>query len=209
MKERNIKKYNSFFSTKVLNDELVCDFFIRVLRRFNWEINKVADTFYSYGPDSTNDLFEQTERCLLGIFINSVLKVFPVDAIMEEYSVYRKKNIGRADLLIRHYYNNHSVGFLIEAKREIFTGQSYNKTQIRTLFSEPLTQAKKYYNSEKKLFPATTYIIPVIFERVYGEEKVERVKKTIWENSVVDFYSFYHTKNAGLLVYGMVQLVKK
>jgi hypothetical protein len=207
-----ISKTETFVSHLRIKNPIVSNFFFKVLDGFHQELLLLCNHWYNYelSIDKTagyNDVFGLIERTYVGIFNNSVVKNFPDDAVLQEFSVHLGgKKYVRADYLVKHIEPNGYVNILFEAKQRQFDGKDYNKEQTSSYLDPFMEQAKKYVSSEKTYYKGETYLSTLVFEWVRLEKHVNQVKN--WSNEddgITDFYCFYHSDNAGLMVYGTIK----
>src|SRR5687768_15938812 len=104
-----IQKGNIFISKRA-DKYLLKDFFEKVLIRFQSELQLLAHNWYCYSEndkDGTEEVFSLIERSYIGLFNNALVKSFPSDSVLQEYSVRQENGIYvRGDYLVRHENSN-------------------------------------------------------------------------------------------------------
>jgi hypothetical protein len=203
-----IKKAKTFISKRTENF-LLKNFFENVLSQFQKELQLLADSWYCYSEDGkcgTEEIFALIERSYVGLFNNAVIRCFPNDAVLQEYSVHLGgRNYVRCDYLVKHQ----AMNILFEAKQRTFDGKKYNDKETEMFLSPFVEKGMKYFNAEEKYYVDTTFVSSLVFEWVRYSEHLKQV--LMWSNeddTITDFYSLYHTDNAGLMVYGNLKKVK-
>jgi hypothetical protein len=190
-------------------------FLRKTLDAFGAELNHLGNTIYQYPngmkgideKESINDVFALIERSYFGIFNNAVIRSFPKDAVLQEFSVYGKqhKHVGRADYLVSHYINNSkSVNLLFEGKASVANGKN-DKKETKEYLHETYKKALKYYEAEKEYYINETLLITIVFEWIRKTKLLEAIlNETYIDDEATDYYFIYHTKVAGIMVYGTV-----
>jgi hypothetical protein len=150
------------------------------------------------------------ERSYVGLFNNAVIRSFPLDAALQEYSVHLggRKYI-RCDYLVKHWDGKNSIDILFEAKSRQFNGKVYSTEDSKQFFAPFIEQGEKYYQIEEKYYLGTCYVSSLVFEWVRKKKHVEQVLN--WkdmDDGITDFFCFYHSDVAGLMVYGNLKKVK-
>lgn len=201
------------FISKRIEDASLRNFFEQTLTQFHDELQMLADQWYGYDEDGkagTDEVFALIERSYVGLFNNAVIKSFPKDSVLQEYSVHlggRKYIFG--DYLVKHWEGERSINLLFEAKQRQFNGKAYSKEATELFLNPFIEQGQRYYMAEEKYYNECTYISSLVFEWV---RKVKHLKPVLeWNNDedgVTDFYRFYHSDTAGLMVYGNLKKVK-
>jgi len=191
------------------------NFLRKTLDAFGAELNHLGNTIYQYPngmkgideQESINDVFALIERSYFGIFNNAVIRTFPKDAVLQEFSVYGKqhKHVGRADYLVSHYLNkSKSVNLLFEGKATLATWKDDKKVTKKYL-NNIYEKALIYYDAEKDYYTNETYLIVIVFEWIRKTDLLEAIlNETYVDDDATDYYFIYHTKVAGLMVYGTV-----
>ncbi len=202
-----------FISDRIKNPGLQ-DFFHKTLEGFQNELQHLADMWYNFpfkGIPGENEVFALIERSFVGLFNNSVVRNFPIDAVLQEYSIdCGNKKYKRADYLVKHFYRGEELNILFEAKQRAYDGKSYSENEIKEFLKPFIEQAKSYYEVEKQYIKGQTWVASLVFEWVRYPELVEKVHKYDEEedDGVTDFYCFFHTEQSGLMVYGNLNAVK-
>jgi hypothetical protein len=200
------------FSTVRNSNSVLKYFFEKTLLQFKHELQVLASQWYYYsnedGTPGTNDVFGLIERSYVGLFNNAIIKCFPNDAVLQEYSVHLGgRQYVRGDYLVKHWDDNKPINILFEAKQRLFDGIDYTPDETRIFLSEFITQGKKYYMAEQKYYlDADTYVSSLVFEWVRYKEHLDKILKwSSLDDGVTDFYCLYHTDGAGLMVYGNLE----
>lgn len=210
-KAKRIKATTVYVSERISERE-VSIFFKRILREFKNELQLLADQWYNYEPgidgeSGTEDVFALIERSYVGLFNSAVIRCFPKDATLQEFSVQEgRKSYVRGDYLVKHLRKGKPINFLFEAKQRVFDGRKYESEELIKYFDPFISQCKKYYEAEKNFYVGDTYLVPLVFERVRYSEHCKMVMELDDNNDdgVTDFYCFIHTDVAGLMVYGKI-----
>ena len=204
-------KCGKIFISKRTKSYLLDDFFEKILLRLKDEFQLLADNWYCYsenGVKGTEEVFALIERSYVGLFNNALVKCFPNDSVLQEYSV-RMENGSyvRGDYLVRHGESN----ILFEAKQRQFDGRKYTVADSIKFLKPFIRQGFKYYNAEKNYYRGTTFISSLVFEWVRHPHHLDLVRK--WDeeedDGITDFYCLYRTELAGLMVYGNLEQVRK
>ena len=109
-----------------LKEKSLFTFFEKVLTQFHGELEILSQQWYIYeggidGNPGFNDVFTLIERSYVGLFNNAVIRSFPLDATLQEFSVHLggRKYI-RCDYLVKHWDGKNSIDILFEAKGRQF-----------------------------------------------------------------------------------------
>jgi hypothetical protein len=202
----------------------VKEFISESLNAFGDELKAIAESMYRYpnnlmgidGKESINDVFALIERSYVGLYSNAVVRCFPADAVLQEFPVYQKdeisnreKSAGRADLFIVHKTDNRFINLLFEAKAMPAERKEYKQEELICYYKRVHDQALSYYNSEKEFYNGDTYIITINFDWIRKQDLLEDVLKEEYpDDGCTDFYYIYHTKEAGLMVYGNITKIE-
>ncbi len=149
------------------------------------------------------------ERSYVGLFNNAVIRSFPEDSVLQEYSVHvdGRKYI-RGDYLVKHQ----STNILFEAKQRPFDGKTYEPADTKIFLDAFIKQGMEYYNAEQHNYNGSTFVSSLVFEWVRYPKHLELVNTKSWnedDDGITDFYCLYHTDIAGLMVYGNLEKVKE
>lgn len=189
------------------------------------ELNRIAKSIYQYpdglkgidGKEGINDVFALIERSNVGILNNAILRSFPDDDMLQEFTVYQmanesEKHLGRADFLVAHKCEHgDKINLLFEAKAGIALWKDYKAEDTKDWYEAIHKQAHDYYIAEKKFYTGDTFTIAISFDWVRDKNLLlEELKYDSYkDDKVTDFYFIYHTDEAGLMVYGNVKPVEK
>lgn len=183
-------------------------FFYDVLIAFEVELELIASKWFKNAGNkdlnNISDLFEQVERCYVGIFCNSIKRAFPDDAVLQEFSVYKGKfHLGWADLLAHHK----GVDILFESKRWDYDGEKTKIDTLKNYYGIIINQAKEYFLAEKDWYKNPTYLAALVFETIKNKSDLEKVKKNQEKDGLTDFSCLYYSAKGGfgLMVYGKVE----
>ena len=84
-----------------------------------------------------------------------------------------------------------------------------NTKELVSYYKGVHDQALSYYNSEKDFYTGDTYIITINFDWIRSKNLLDEVLKEEYsDDGCTDFYNIYHTKEAGLMVYGNITKVE-
>ncbi|MBK6840059.1 MAG: hypothetical protein IPG90_18730 [Bacteroidetes bacterium] len=115
-------------------------------------MQKLADQWYNYSEDEKNgveEVFALIERSYIGLFNNAVVKSFPQDSVLQEFSVHLGgRNYVRNDYLVKHWDGERSISLLFEAKQRQFDGRNYSLAETKAFLDPFILQGKKYYIAE-------------------------------------------------------------
>lgn len=199
--------------SKRLVDPALKKFFEKTLLAFSTELQLLADQWYNYSEDGKNgvdEVFALIERSYVGLFNNAVVKSFPQDSVLQEFSVHLGgRNYVRGDYLVKHWEGDHSLSILFEAKQRQHDGRKYSMSETKAFLDPFIKQGKKYYKAEPQYYRDDTYISSLVFEWVRYPEHLKNVLS--WsdeDDEITDFYCLYHTERSGLMVYGNLEKVK-
>lgn len=188
-------------------------FFDKTLRAFTKELQLLADQWYNYSEDGkkgVDEVFALIERSYVGLFNNAVVKSFPNDSALQEFSVHLGgRNYVRGDYLVKHWEGDRSLSILFEAKQRQHDGRKYSMSETKAFLDPFIEQGKKYYIAETQYYQDETYISSLVFEWVRYPEHLKNVLS--WsddDDGITDFYCLYHTNTAGLMVYGNLTKVQ-
>ena len=195
-------------------------FLYNTLNAFTEELNVVAESMYRYPnnykgidqKESINDVFALIERSYIGLYNNAVIRSFPEDTTLQEFTVYQKeenddreRHKGRADLFIVHKIGKGFINLLFEAKAYQAEWKEDTPEEMKCYYRKLHDQAISYYNAEKEFYEGVTYIITINFDWIRSQHLLKEViQKEFIDDGCTDFYYIYHTKEAGLMVYGSV-----
>ena len=209
---QKIKQEKIWLSDR-LSDPALRNFFEESLQAFTAELQKLADQWYNYTEDEKNgieEVFALIERSYVGLFNNAVVKSFPNDSSLQEFSVHLGgRNYVRGDYLVKHWEGDRSLSILFEAKQRQHDGRKYSMSETKAFLDPFIEQGKKYYNAEPQYYRDETYISSLVFEWVRYSEHLKNVLS--WsddDDGITDFYCLYHTNTVGLMVYGNLAKVQ-
>lgn len=212
MNNFNINATIPYVSKERLNPSLQ-NFFKVVLDEFQRELQLIASQWYNYENEhgaGTDDIFALIERTYVGIFNNAIIRLFPNDAVVQEFSVeVGKGKYNRCDYLVKHWHKGNSINLMFEAKQRQFDGKDYSPEESKSFLADFLNQGRGYFEAEKQFYlGAQTYVVSLVFEWVRYLEHLKQAFKysNDCDDGVTDFFCFYHTDTAGLMVYGNVEL---
>jgi len=157
------------------------------------------------------DMFWLIERSYIGILNNAIIREYgPQASSLQEFAVWNNgKVVGRADLLVKMNFEDQNAYFLFEGKQREFDGKEYSESETELFFDAFVQQGKKYYEAEKDDYDEKVFIVPIIFEWVRTQNKLDKLLSWDKYNKHSDFYMVLHSNdsgevNSGLMVYGKV-----
>lgn len=188
------------------------EFFNAVNYKLKSELENTINTY----SGSEKYLFGYGERTLLGLYTNAIIrgdKEFECITLQE----YKVGNV-RCDLLLTIKSNDKNIDIIFEAKKCNYRAKKYDEAEqnlTKRYLDECFLQGKKYYESEKKWFKNSTYIVSLIFDAIDLSQNLEMQKElknynpNIYKNDGIDFYSLFFIDGiSGLEIYGSVKKIK-
>lgn len=199
-------------------------FLNKSLTAFGKELNRIGESMYRYpnghvgigNKDSINDVFALIERSNVGVFNNAVVRTFPADDTLQEFTVYKRVNgkdeyFGRADFIVVHKCQHKEyINLLFEAKAAEATSKIFKKAETKEWYNKLHKKAHTYYTAEKIFYTGDTFTVAINFDWIRKPDLLyNELKNNYASDKITDFYFIYHTNEAGLMVYGNVKPVEK